>query len=86
LFEEVRFDERNVRSVDWVSYPILEIMDAPESIEIVTINRPEMPAGGAGEPAHVTIPAAIGNAIFDATGVRFRRLPLTRERIKAGLV
>ena len=85
LFEEVRFDERNVRSVDWVSYPILEIMDAPESIEIVTINRPEMPAGGAGEPAHVTIPAAIGNAVFDATGVRFRRLPLTPELIKAGL-
>jgi CO/xanthine dehydrogenase Mo-binding subunit len=86
LFEEVRFDERRVQSVDWVSYPILEVMDAPESIEIVTINRPEMPAGGAGEPAHVTIPAAIGNAVFDATGVRFRRLPLTPERVKSGLV
>lgn len=85
LFEEVRFDERNVRSVDWLTYPILEVMDAPESIEIVTINRPELPAGGAGEPAHVTIPAAIGNAVFDATGVRFRRLPLTPERIRAGL-
>jgi nicotinate dehydrogenase subunit B len=86
LFEEVQFDERNVRSIDWVSYPILEIMDAPESIEIVTINRPALPAGGAGEPAHVTIPAAIGNAVFDATSVRFRRLPLTLERIKDGLV
>jgi CO/xanthine dehydrogenase Mo-binding subunit len=85
LFEEVRFDERNVRSVDWVTYPILEVMDAPESIEVVTINRPEIPAGGAGEPAHVTIPAAIGNALFDATGVRFRRLPFTPERIRAGL-
>ncbi len=85
LFEEVRFDERNVRSVDWLSYPILEVADAPEQIEIELINRPEQPAGGAGEPAHVTIPAAIGNAVFDATGVRFRRLPLNRETIRAGL-
>jgi CO/xanthine dehydrogenase Mo-binding subunit len=86
LFEEVRFDARRVQSVDWISYPILEIMDAPESIEIATLNRPEVPAGGAGEPAHVTIPAAIGNAVFDATGVRFRRLPLTAERVKAARV
>jgi imidazole glycerol phosphate synthase subunit HisF len=53
LFEEVRFDERTVQSVDWVSYPILEIADAPESIEIATINRPDQPSGGAGEPAHL---------------------------------
>jgi CO/xanthine dehydrogenase Mo-binding subunit len=85
LFEEVRFDAENVRSVDWISYPILEAMDAPESIEIVTINRPELPAGGAGEPAHVTVPAALGNAVFDATGVRIRRLPLTAERVRAAL-
>lgn len=76
LFEEVRFDERNVRSVDWATYPILEIADAPEQVGIVTINRPELPAGGAGEPAHVTVPAAIGNAVFDATGTRLRRMPL----------
>jgi CO/xanthine dehydrogenase Mo-binding subunit len=85
LFEEVRFDERAVLSVDWATYPILEIGDAPESIEIATINRPEEPSGGAGEPAHVTIPAAIGNAVFDATRVRLRRLPLTAERVKAAL-
>jgi CO/xanthine dehydrogenase Mo-binding subunit len=83
LFEEVRFDERTVTSVDWATYPILEVGDAPESIEIVTINRPEQPAGGAGEPAHVTIPAPIANAVFDATGVRLRRVPRTAERVKA---
>jgi CO/xanthine dehydrogenase Mo-binding subunit len=76
LFEEVRFDQRNVRSVDWASYPILEIGDAPEQIEIVTLNHPELPAGGAGEPSHVTVPAAIANAVFDATGKRLRRMPL----------
>jgi CO/xanthine dehydrogenase Mo-binding subunit len=85
LCEEVRFDSQNVRSVDWISYPILEAMDAPESIEIVTLNRPELPAGGAGEPAHVTVPAAIGNAVFDATGVRIRRLPLTAERVRQSI-
>jgi CO/xanthine dehydrogenase Mo-binding subunit len=85
LFEEVRFDERGVLSVDWATYPILEVGDAPESIEIATINRLDEPSGGAGEPAHVTIPAAIANAVFDATGVRMRRLPLTAERVKAAL-
>src|SRR5690606_8094411 len=69
-FEEVRFDERGVRSVDWATYPILDAMDAPERIDVVTINRPELPPGGAGEPAHVPIPAALGNAVFRATGVR----------------
>ncbi|HTQ99773.1 MAG TPA: molybdopterin cofactor-binding domain-containing protein [Candidatus Acidoferrum sp.] len=85
LCEEVRFDERNVQSVDWLSYPILDVMQAPQRIDIVTINRPEQPAGGAGEPAHVTIPAAVANAVFDATGVRMRRLPLTPERVLAAL-
>jgi CO/xanthine dehydrogenase Mo-binding subunit len=85
LFEEVRFDERTVNSVDWATYPILEVGDAPESIEIVTIDRRDQPSGGAGEPAHVTIPAAIANAVFDATGVRIRRLPLSPERVKAAL-
>lgn len=85
LCEEVRFDTEMVRSEDWLSYPILDVKDAPEAIEIVTIDRPEEPAGGAGEPSHVTVPAAIANAVFDATGVRLRRLPLTAERMKAAL-
>jgi CO/xanthine dehydrogenase Mo-binding subunit len=86
LCEEVRFDENMVRSEDWLSYPILDVKDVPESVEIVTLNRPDEPPGGAGEPSHVTVPAAIANAVFDATGVRIRRLPLTAERVKAALV
>jgi nicotinate dehydrogenase subunit B len=85
MWEEVQFGEQAVESVDWASYPILDVMEAPESIEIVTINRPEIPSGGAGEATHVTIAAALGNAVFDATGVRFRRLPLTPARLKAGI-
>jgi CO/xanthine dehydrogenase Mo-binding subunit len=85
LFEEVRFDRNTQTSVDWVSYPILEIGDTPESIEVVLINRPEVAPSGAGEPSMRPLPAAVANAFFDATGVRLRRAPLTRERVMAAL-
>lgn len=85
LFEEVQFDAHSVTSRDWLSYPILDVKDAPESIAVRLINRPEVPPGGAGEPCHVTIPAAIANAVFDATGLRIRRLPLSPERVLAAL-
>ncbi len=85
LFEEVRFDRNAVTSVDWATYPILDIGDAPESIEVVLINRPELAPTGAGEPSMRPIPAAVANAFFDATGVRLRRAPLSPERVKAAL-
>src|SRR6266480_3616910 len=85
LFEEVQFDRDQVLSVDWASYPILEIQDAPERVDIVLLDHPTMPASGAGEPSTRTVPAAIANAFFDATGVRMRRAPLTPERVKATL-
>jgi len=85
LFEEVRFTPNNVASVDWATYPILELADAPEAIDIVLIDRPEMAPQGAGEPSTRTVPAAVANAIFDATGVRVRRVPITPERMKAAL-
>jgi CO/xanthine dehydrogenase Mo-binding subunit len=85
LFEEVKFDRDRVLSIDWTSYPILEMQDAPEQIDIVLINHPDLEASGAGEPATRTVPAAIANAIFDATGIRMRRVPITPERMKAAL-
>jgi len=85
LFEEVRFDSNGVKSVDWMTYPILDIADAPEKIEVVLINHPEIAPTGAGEPTIRTIPAAVANAFFDATGIRLRRVPLTPERVKAAL-
>ena len=85
LFEEVQFDRDQVLSVDWASYPILEIQDAPERVDIVLLDHPTMPASGAGEPSTRTVPAAVANAFFDATGVRMRRVPLTPERVKAAL-
>lgn len=83
LYEEVQFTPERVTSVDWISYPILEMADAPEEIDIVLVNRPELPPYGAGEPSTRTVPPAIANAIFDATGLRIRRAPFTRERILA---
>ena len=84
LKEEVRFDQARITSVDWESYPILKFSEAPE-IEIALIDRPDLPAVGAGEPSMVTTAAAVANAIFDATGARLRRQPFTPERVKAGI-
>ena len=85
LWEEVTFNAKGVTSVDWMTYPILDITEAPESIEIVLINRPEIAPSGAGEPSIRAVSAAIANAIFDATGVRIRRVPFSPDRVKAAL-
>src|SRR5262245_4264711 len=85
LWEEVRFNTKNVTSVDWLTYPILDITEAPETIDIVLIDRPEIPPTGAGEPATRPVAAAIVNAVFDATGVRIRRAPLSPDNVKSAL-
>jgi nicotinate dehydrogenase subunit B len=54
-------------------------------IESVLINRPDVEATGAGETTITLVASAIGNAIFDATGVRIRQVPFTPERVKAAL-
>jgi nicotinate dehydrogenase subunit B len=85
MCEEVRFDQSMVTSVDWLTYPVVKMEGVPKSIEIVLIDRPDEPSSGAAEMAVGPLPAAIGNAVFDATGVRLRRLPFTPERVKAAL-
>ncbi|MDB5545589.1 MAG: molybdopterin binding aldehyde oxidase and xanthine dehydrogenase, partial [Hyphomicrobiales bacterium] len=85
LFEEVTFDERNVTSIDWNGYRIADIKDAPDAIDIILIDRPEVAPTGAGEASSRPTAAAIANAIFDATGVRLRRAPLSPSRVKAGM-
>jgi nicotinate dehydrogenase subunit B len=86
LFEEVRFNEHTVTSVDWLSYPILDMQDAPEKIDIVLIDHPDDLPLGAGEPATRPVAAAIANAVFDATGMRLRQAPLSAERVKAAFL
>jgi CO/xanthine dehydrogenase Mo-binding subunit len=85
LWEEVKFDNKNVTSVDWQTYPILDITETPEKIDFVLINHPELPPTGAGEPSIRPVAAAIANAIFDATGVRIRRVPFSPDRVKQAL-
>jgi nicotinate dehydrogenase subunit B len=84
--EAVRFDATRVLSVDWITYPIVDMAEVPDAIDIVILgNKPEARSLGAGEPATRPVAAAIANALFDATGVRLRRCPLTPESLMAGL-
>jgi CO/xanthine dehydrogenase Mo-binding subunit len=85
LGEEVTWDERKVTSVDWRSYHSLPLGFAVPVIESVLINRRDVDATGAGETAITLVAAAIGNAVFDATGARLRQVPFTPERVKAAL-
>ena len=85
LWEEVKFDNKSVTSVDWLTYPILDITETPDQIDVVLINHPEIPSSGAGEPSSRPIAAAIANAVFDATGVRIRRVPFSPDNVKSAL-
>ena len=91
LYEEARFDTEKVLDTDWVNHPTLTHLDAPEKFDIVLVNgdpnpnRPDLPHYGAGETVCKPLGAAIANAIFDATGVRIRRVPLNPARVLAAL-
>ncbi|MDE3154431.1 MAG: xanthine dehydrogenase family protein molybdopterin-binding subunit [Acidobacteriota bacterium] len=85
LFEEVQFDRSRVTSVDWNTYPVARAADIPPVVEVVLLDHPDLPPGGAGEPSSRPTAAAIANAVFDAVGVRVRQAPLTPARVKAAL-
>ncbi len=91
LHEEVSFDTEKVTSVDWITHPSLRHTDAPEKIDVVLVNgdpqpkRPDLPPYGAGEAALKPVLAAVANAIYDATGVRLRRVPFRDARVLAAL-
>ena len=86
LLETVRTDRDThaVATREWGSYPILGFRDVPV-IEVVTMPRDDQPSLGAGESSSVPGTAAIANAIFDATGVRFRQPPFTPEVVRAAI-
>lgn len=91
LHEEVQFNTERITSVDWFSHPTLRHADVPERVDIVFVNgdpnpkRPDLAPYGAGEASLKPMLAAIGNAIYDATGVRIRRVPFRDERVLAAL-
>jgi len=84
LMEEVSFDRTGIVSREWGAYPIIKFPDVPK-IDVLLMPRQDQPPLGIGEASSIPSAAAIANAIFDATGVRFRELPFTPDRIRAGL-
>ncbi|MGA9867608.1 MAG: molybdopterin cofactor-binding domain-containing protein [Acetobacteraceae bacterium] len=86
LHEEVAFDHAHVTSRDWQGYPILRFSEMPDRIDVVMVNNtPKYPPYGAGEPSTNPTAAAIGNAVFDAIGVRLRQTPFRPDRVKAAM-
>ena len=82
LYEETKFDKSRVTSVDWASYPLLRFPDVPH-LDIELVQRLDQPPLGAGEAASSPVAAALANSVFDATGLRVRRVPFTRERMRS---
>ncbi len=84
LFEQVQFDRRSITSTDWESYPIARFGQVPP-VEVHLLHRPDEPPLGAGEATQGPVPAAIGNALADALGVRVRTMPFTHGNIVAAI-
>ena len=85
LGEEITWDEHKVTSTDWQSYHSLPLGIRVPEVQTVLLNRPDQKATGAGEVSITLVAAALGNAIFDATGARVREVPFTPERVKAAM-
>jgi CO/xanthine dehydrogenase Mo-binding subunit len=85
LGEEVTWDREKITTVDWRSYRSMAVGTAMPRIETVLIDRPDQPPTGAGETGSAIVAAAIGNAIFDATGIRIRQLPFSPARLKQAI-
>jgi isoquinoline 1-oxidoreductase beta subunit len=83
LKEEVQFAKGGASSLNFDSYPILRMSEVPE-IEVHMVKTSEK-IGGIGEPGVPPLAPAVANAVFNATGVRFRRIPLTPQTVLAGL-
>jgi nicotinate dehydrogenase subunit B len=98
LYEETHFSKNRLTSLDWVEYPMLRFKDSPTVTPIIISHLDEVTdvagsqtgyAGpryrGVGESIEAPVPAAIGNALFDATGVRMRQIPLTPVKVRKAL-
>jgi nicotinate dehydrogenase subunit B len=88
LYEEVMWSASTgaITSVDWRTYPVFEFGNPLPVIETVLLNPLNVPPLGAGECTITLVASAIGNAVFDATGVRLRQVPFTPERVMAALM
>ena len=78
LFEAIRFDDGKILNPRFSRYRVPRFGDIPQ-IEVVLRDRKDLPAAGAGETPIVAIAPAVGNAIFNATGIRLRSMPLVPQ-------
>jgi nicotinate dehydrogenase subunit B len=83
LFEAIRFEDGKILTAAFSDYRVPRFRDVPQ-LETVLLDRKDLPSAGAGETPIVAVAPAIGNAIFQATGVRLRSLPMTPEGIVRG--
>ena len=82
LFEAIEFENGRITNPKFSSYRVPRFRDVPE-IEVVLLDRRDLPSAGAGESPIVALAPAIGNAIFDASGIRLRSLPMVPRGLKA---
>jgi isoquinoline 1-oxidoreductase len=78
LFEAIAFEGGRIENARFADYRVPRFRDVP-AIDTVLVNRTDLSSAGAGETPIVAIAPAIGNAIFDATGIRVRSLPLVPQ-------
>ena len=82
LFEAIEFEDGRILNAAFSKYRVPRFTDVP-AIETILLDRKDLPSAGAGETPIVGIAPAIGNAIFDATGIRLRSLPMVPNGIKS---
>lgn len=82
LFENIQFENGRVLNGSMTKYRVPRFNDAPASIEVVLVDRKDLPSEGAGESPIIATAPAIGSAIFQATGKRLRSLPMAPDGVK----
>ena len=81
LWEEIRFDNGRILNAGFGKYRVPRFSDVPE-LDVILMERPDLPSTGAGETPIITIAAGIANAVFAATGKRIRSMPIQAEYLK----
>ncbi len=81
LFEAIEFEGGRIKNPHFASYRVPRFRDVPE-IEAILLDRKDIPSAGAGETPIMAVAPAIGNAIFDATGVRLNNLPMVPNGVR----
>ncbi len=80
LFEAIEYENGRLTNGRFSQYRVPRFSDVP-AIEVVLVDRRDLPSAGAGETPIVGVAPAVGNAIFDATGIRLRSLPMAPKGI-----